>query len=183
MPKQRKLSRPRIRRKILPADDGDYTRQWLDDGFPPPPREHNEFQSRDQSPDPESFTQSVCVEENRVPTPNRLCNQRSCSVESVNSNKSAGYDFEPFANGAGLSTWSPRLNSRSSFTSSLPSDSDEDELGWVSSSEVSLEDRNSLKSGSVSCYHGNTRPAPAVWCIDCQEDLLVAGCSDGTVEV
>ena len=187
-PRQASPSRARrVRRRILPTDDnsssrGGYTRQWfrnLQDGLP------HERPGADQSTSgSENHTRAGSEEvENGQSGPSALTAQRSGSDESVHSAKS-GYDFEPFAVRAGLATWSPRLNSPGSLNSSLPSDSEEEEYDWASSSEASLEERHSLRGSSVSCYHGNSStPAPAVWCLDCQEDLLVTGCSNGVVEV
>lgn len=182
-PRQGGHSRRRARRRILATDGGGggYTKRWfrsLGDGLA-----HERPGAEQSTSGSDKFTQIGSEEaENGIPPASGLAAHRSGSDESVYSAKS-GFDFEPFALGAGLGTWSPRLNSPVSPDSSLPSDSEEGEFDWASSSEVSLEERNSLKSGSVSCYHGSTSPAPAVWCMDCQEDLLVSGCSNGVVEV
>lgn len=107
----------------------------------------------------------------------------SCSLDesfvSGGSPKSTGYDFSKYANGMDIPTWSPRVSSRGSFTSSWSS-TDEDETGWLSSSEGSCDEQARAQTDS---FHNNRATGASVWCVDCKGDLLVTGCSDGAIEV
>ena len=99
--------------------------------------------------------------------------------ESGGSPKSPGYDFSKYANGADIPPWSPRASSRGSFTSSWSS-ADGEDPGWISSSEGSGDEQVFVQTNS---FHDSQLTGASVWCVDCKGDLLVAGCSDGTIEV
>ena len=103
-----------------------------------------------------------------------------CSLnESGGSPKSTGYDFSKYANGADIPPWSPRVSSRGSFSSSWSS-ADGEDPGWMSSSEGSGDEQPFVQTSSC---HDNQSSGASVWCVDCKGDLLVTGCSDGTIEV
>lgn len=107
----------------------------------------------------------------------------SCSLDesfmSGGSPKSTGYDFSKYTNGMDIPTWSPRVSSRGSFTSSWSS-TDEEDAGWLSGSEESCDEQAYAQTDS---FHSNRATKASVWCVDCKGDLLVAGCSDGAIEV
>lgn len=100
------------------------------------------------------------------------------SLDSGGSPKSTGYDFSKYMNGVDIPTWSPRVSSRGSFTSSWSSAGDD--VGWLSSSEGSCDEQ--VKVQSESCHDDRSHGA-SVWCVDCKDDLMMIGCSDGTIEV
>lgn len=101
------------------------------------------------------------------------------SFVSGGSPKSTGYDFSKYTNGMDIPTWSPRVSSRGSFTSSWSSTDGED-AGWLSSSEGSCDEQAYVQTDS---FRDNRAPGASVWCVDCKGDLLVTGCSDGAIEV
>ena len=107
----------------------------------------------------------------------------SCSLDesfvSGGSPKSTGYDFSKYTNGMDIPTWSPRVSSRGSFTSSWSS-TDEEDAGWLSSSEGSCDEQAYAQTDS---FHNNRATGASVWCVDCKGDFVVTGCSDGAVEV
>ena len=107
----------------------------------------------------------------------------SCSLDesfvSSGSPKSTGYDFSKYTNGMDIPTWSPRVSSRGSFTSSWSS-TDEEDAGWLSSSEGSCDEQAYAQTDS---FHNNRATGASVWCVDCKGDFVVTGCSDGAVEV
>ena len=107
----------------------------------------------------------------------------SCSLDesfiSGGSPKSTGYDFSKYTNGMDIPTWSPRMSSRGSFTSSWSS-TDEEDAGWLSGSEGSCDEQAYAQTDS---FHSNRDTEASVWCVDCKGDLLVTGCSDGAIEV
>ena len=101
----------------------------------------------------------------------------SASMESREGLEQSGYDFTGCAEEMSLVSRPSRVSSRGSFNSSWSSVGGDD-VGWSSSSEASDDE---LKIGHNICSHRNS--APAVWCVDCRDDIFVAGCGDGTVEV
>lgn len=107
----------------------------------------------------------------------------SCSLDesfvSGGSPKSTGYDFSKYTNGMDIPTWSPRVSSRGSFTSSWSS-TDEEDTGWLSGSEESCDEQAYAQTDS---FHSNRATEASVWCVDCKGDLVVTGCSDGAIEV
>lgn len=107
----------------------------------------------------------------------------SCSLDesfvSGGSPKSTGYDFSKYTNGMDIPTWSPRVSSRGSFTSSWSS-TDEEDAGWLSGSEESCDEQVYAQTGS---FHSNRATEASVWCVDCKGDLVVTGCSDGAIEI
>ena len=107
----------------------------------------------------------------------------SCSLDesfvSGGSPKSTGYDFSKYTNGMDIPTWSPRVSSRGSFTSSWSS-TDEEDTGWLSSSEGSCDEQAYAQTDG---FHRNRTTGASVWCVDCKGDFVVTGCSDGAVEV
>lgn len=113
---------------------------------------------------------------------NEIKNHESSLNESFvsgGSPKSTGYDFSKYANGVDIPTWSPRVSSRGSFTSSWSS-ADGEDVGWLSSSEGSGDEQAYVQTDSC---HDDRAVGASVWCVDCKGDLLVTGCSDGTIEV
>ena len=110
---------------------------------------------------------------------NEVVNHDCSFNESGGSPKSAGYDFSKYTNGVDIPTWSPRVSSRGSFTSSWSS-ADGEDPGWLSSSEGSGDEQAYVQTDS---FHDDRSPGASVWCVDCKDDLLVTGCSDGAIEV
>lgn len=112
-----------------------------------------------------------------------LAENHNCSLNesfvSGGSPKSTGYDFSKYTNGMDIPTWSPRVSSRGSFTSSWSS-TDEEDAGWLSSSEGSCDEQAYVQTDS---FRDNRATGASVWCVDCKGDLLVTGCSDGAIEV
>ncbi|KAL9968180.1 hypothetical protein ACROYT_G026523 [Oculina patagonica] len=123
------------------------------------------------SPNPESN-----FRENGVKNHENSLNE---SFVSGGSPKSTGYDFSKYANGMDIPTWSPRVSSRGSFTSSWSS-ADGEDVGWLSSSEGSGDEQAYVQTDSC---HDDRAVGASVWCVDCRGDLLVTGCSDGTIEI
>lgn len=97
--------------------------------------------------------------------------------------KSSGYDFSKYATDVDTSLWPSRLSSRGSFTSSWSS-ADGDDVGWPSSSEGSCDEqvKPEMHVHSDNYYDDHSNGA-SVWCVDCKDDLMIIGCSDGTIEV
>lgn len=93
--------------------------------------------------------------------------------------KTAGFDFSKYANGTGIPAWSTRVSSRGSFTSSWSS-ADGEDPGRLTSSEESADEQVFSQTSNDS---KNESTGTSVWCVDCKGDLLVTGCSDGTIEV
>lgn len=97
--------------------------------------------------------------------------------------KSSGYDFSKYATDVDTSLWPSRLSSRGSFTSSWSS-ADGDDVGWPSSSEGSCDEqvKPEMHVHGDNYYDDHSNGA-SVWCVDCKDDLMIIGCSDGTIEI
>ncbi|XP_073236270.1 sterol regulatory element-binding protein cleavage-activating protein-like isoform X4 [Porites lutea] len=140
------------------------------------------------SPSPRPLSDSECttpqfcsVDENTreatndtllSPTEEHEVLNRDCS-------KTTGFDFSKYANGTGIPAWSTRVSSRGSFTSSWSS-ADGEDPGRLTSSEESADEQVFSQTSNDS---KNESTGTSVWCVDCKGDLLVTGCSDGTIEI
>ena len=123
---------------------------------------------------------STRIDENCTEVKGHDCSLNG-SLLSGGSPKSTGYDFSKFANGMTIPSWtSPRVSSRGSFTSSWSS-ADGEDIGWLSSNSEGSGDEQAYAQ-TESC-HDDRAAGTTVWCVDCKGDLLVTGCSDGTIEV
>lgn len=156
-------------------DSGYTTQQNIDRVASPRPLTHSEHTSPQASniDDNESGATSGGLLSPKTGGENEVSN---CELRG--SSRSTGYDFSKYANGAGIPPWSPR-SPKGSFTSSWSSVDGEDP-GWLSSSEESGDEQADVQTNS---YHDNQLTGASVWCFDCKDDLLVTGCSDGTIEI
>lgn len=102
---------------------------------------------------------------------------------SSGSPKSTGYDFSKYATDVDISLWPSRVSSRGSFAGSWSS-ADGDDVGWLSSSEGSCDEQVKIEVHVQSdSYHDDRSNGASVWCVDCKDDLMIIGCSDGTIEI